>query len=75
MTKQSFIVLIEKDVDGVFIGTIPSLKGCYSYGKTFDELMANLKEAIEAHLEAFGTEEKKLPATRFAGIQEIEIEV
>ena len=48
MAKQSFIVLIEKDVDGVFIGTVPSLKGCYSYGKTLDELMANLEEAIEA---------------------------
>ena len=30
MAKQSFIVLIEKDEDGVFIGTVPSLKGCYS---------------------------------------------
>ena len=74
MTKQNFIVLIEKDEDGVFIGTVPSLKGCYSYGKTLDELMANLKEAIEAHLEAFKSEEQELPVTRFAGIQEIEIE-
>jgi len=75
MTKQSFVVLIEKDEDGVFIGTVPSLKGCYSYGKTLDELMANLKEAIEAHLEAFGLEEKELPATGFAGVQEIVVEV
>jgi predicted RNase H-like HicB family nuclease len=75
MTKQSFVVLIEKDVDGVFIGSVPSLKGCYSYGKTLDELMVNLKEAIEVHLEVLGTEEKKLPVTRFAGIQEIEVEV
>jgi len=75
MTKQSFIVLIEKDEDGFFIGTVPSLKGCYSYGKTLDELMANLKEAIEAYFGAVGTEEKKLPVTRFAGIQEIEVEV
>jgi predicted RNase H-like HicB family nuclease len=75
MTKQCFIVLIEKDDDGIFIGTIPSLKGCYSYGKTLDELKTNLKEAIEAHLEVFGTEEEKLPVTRFAGIQEIEVEV
>ena len=59
----------------LFIGTVPSLKGCYSYGKTLDELKTNLKEAIEVHLEAFGEEEKKLPATRFAGIQEIEVEV
>jgi len=68
MTKQSFVVLIEKDEDSVFIGTVPSLKGCYSYGKTLDELMANLKEAFEA-------EEKELPVTRFADIQEIEVEV
>jgi predicted RNase H-like HicB family nuclease len=75
MTKQNFVVLIEKDEDGVFIGTVPSLKGCYSYGATLDELMANLKEAIGAHFEAFGEEEKALPVTRFAGVQEIEIGV
>jgi predicted RNase H-like HicB family nuclease len=75
MTKQSFTVLIEKDEDGVFIGTVPSLKGCYSYGKTFDELKTNLKEAIEAHLEAFAEGEKKLPVTRFAGVQEIGVDV
>ena len=74
MTKQRFIVVIEKDEGGVFIGTVPSLKGCYSYGKTLDELMVNLKEAIEAHLEAFA-EEKALPVTRFAGVQEIEVKV
>jgi predicted RNase H-like HicB family nuclease len=62
MTKQSFVVLIEKDEDGVFIGTIPSLKGCYSYGMTFDELKTNLKGAIEVHPEVFGLEEKELPA-------------
>ena len=51
------------------------LKGCYSYGDTLDELMANLKEAIGAHFEAFAEEEKELPVTRFAGVQEIEVEV
>ena len=75
MTKQNFIVLIEKGEDSVFIGTVPSLKGCYSYGDTLDELMANLKEAIGAHFGAFGEEEKKLPVTRFAGVQKIEVEV
>ena len=75
MTKQSFVVLIEKNKDGVFIGAIPSLEGCYSYDMTFDELKTNLKEAIEAHPEAFGTEEEKQPVTIFAGVQEIEVEV
>ncbi len=75
MIKQCFIVLIEKDEDGFFIGALPSLKGCYTYGKTFDELKTNLKEAIEVHLEAFGLEEKELPATGFTGVQEIEVAV
>ena len=61
MIKQSFIALIEKDEDSVFIGTIPPLKGCYSYGKTLDELMANMKEAIDAHLEAFEAERRRCP--------------
>ena len=61
MTIQRFTVSIEKDEDGVFIGTVPSLRGCYSYGSTLDELMANVKEAIEAYLEAFGLMEKELP--------------
>jgi predicted RNase H-like HicB family nuclease len=68
--RKSFIVLIEKDEDGFFIGTVPSVKGCYTDGYTLDELMANLEEAIEAHIEAFGSEEKELPVTRFAGVQE-----
>lgn len=49
MIKHRYIAVIERDEDGVFIGTVPALKGCYSYGETLDELIANLKEAIEAH--------------------------
>jgi len=75
MIKHRYIAVIERDEDGVFIGTVPALKGCYSYGETLDELITNLKEAIEAHLEAFGTEEKDLPVTRFTGVQEVEVEV
>ncbi|CAD6491715.1 MAG: HicB_like antitoxin of bacterial toxin-antitoxinsystem [Candidatus Argoarchaeum ethanivorans] len=75
VTKERFIVLIERDEDDVFIGTVPAIKGCYSYGNTLDELMANVKEAIEAHIEAFGSEEKNLTTTKFAGIQELELKV
>jgi predicted RNase H-like HicB family nuclease len=64
MAKQK-IITIEKDEDGVFIGTASSLKGCYSYGETLDELMVNLKEAIEAHREAFGEDDIALPIIRF----------
>ena len=32
MTKEKFILLIEKDEDGTYIGTVPRLKGCYTCG-------------------------------------------
>nr|WP_045214065.1 type II toxin-antitoxin system HicB family antitoxin [Desulfonatronovibrio magnus] len=45
--NQDFYVVIEKDEDGYFVGEVPALRGCYSQGKTIEELMQNMKEAIE----------------------------
>ena len=75
MTKQKFVVVIEKDEDGQYIGTVPNIKGCHSYGKTLDELLKNIEEAIEANLEALKAENRAIPFSNFSGIQEIEIEV
>jgi predicted RNase H-like HicB family nuclease len=75
MTKQKFVVIIERDEDGQYIGTVPNIKGCHSYGETIDELLKNIEEAIEANLEALKAENKTIPTSNFSGIQEIEIEV
>ena len=75
MTKRKFVVVIEKDEDGQYIGTVPNIKGCHSYGKTLDELLKNIEEAIEANLEALKAENRAIPFSNFSGIQEIEIEV
>ena len=50
------------------MGEVPQLKGCYTQGKTIDELMINMKEVIELCLE---DEDGDLP--EFVGIQKIEI--
>ena len=50
MTK-TFPVVIEQDETGYFIVTCPILEGCYSQGKTLDEAISNIKEAIELALE------------------------
>ncbi len=55
---MKFRVIIEQDEEGKFTGTVPDLKGCYSWGDTLDELMKNVKEAIEAHIEAAKKEKK-----------------
>jgi predicted RNase H-like HicB family nuclease len=45
-------VIIEKDEDGVLVAKVPDLPGCATEAKTKKELMANVKEAIQAYLEA-----------------------
>ncbi|NMC05524.1 MAG: type II toxin-antitoxin system HicB family antitoxin [Candidatus Lokiarchaeota archaeon] len=75
MAKQKYIVVIEQDEDGIYIGSVPALKGCHSQGDTLDELLENMKEAIEAHLEYLKHTRDEVPADRFNGISEIEIEV
>ncbi len=66
---REFYVIIEKDEDGYYVGEVPQLKGCYSQGKSLDELMENMKEVIELCLE----EEDDDFIPRFVGIQRVEI--
>ncbi len=45
-------VVIEKGEDGFFVASVPALKGCWSQGKTRDEALANIREAVELYLDA-----------------------
>jgi predicted RNase H-like HicB family nuclease len=44
-------VVIEKDEAGYFVVEVPALPGCLSQGKTKEEALKNIKEAIEGWLE------------------------
>ncbi len=44
-------VILFHGEDGYWIAECPSLPGCVSQGKTVEEAMANIKEAIELYLE------------------------
>jgi len=48
---REFYVVIERDEDGYYVGEVPQWRGCYSQGKTLDELMSHIKEVIELCLE------------------------
>jgi predicted RNase H-like HicB family nuclease len=52
--RREFTVVIERDEDGYFIGTVPQLKGCHTQAKSLDELMERMKEAVSLCLEAEG---------------------
>ena len=49
--------IIEKDIHGYYAYT-PELKGCHSQGDTLEEVIENIKEAIELYLESLTDEEK-----------------
>ncbi|HEY9803064.1 MAG TPA: type II toxin-antitoxin system HicB family antitoxin [Leptolyngbyaceae cyanobacterium] len=49
--NREFDVIIERDSDGYFFASVPSLAGCHTQAKSLDELMERIKEAIELCLE------------------------
>jgi predicted RNase H-like HicB family nuclease len=57
-------VLLEKDEDGLFTVTVPSLPGCISQGKNRKDALKNIKEAIELHLESLAKEGVPLSADK-----------
>ena len=44
-------VIVQEGEDGWFVVTCPSLPGCISQGKTIEEALSHIKEAIELYLE------------------------
>ncbi|MEO8395058.1 MAG: type II toxin-antitoxin system HicB family antitoxin [Chloroflexota bacterium] len=52
-------VLLYTDEDGNWIADVPSLPGCHSDGRTREEALERVKEAIEVYVEAL--EQDNLP--------------
>jgi len=57
-----YTVLIHEAEEGGFWAEVPSLPGCFSQGETPEETIANIKEAMESHLEALREDNQELPA-------------
>jgi len=68
---MDFTVIIEKDEDGFYVAEVPDLRGCYTQGKTLEEVMKNIKEVIELCLEA--EKEKEFPRKELIAVQRIEV--
>jgi predicted RNase H-like HicB family nuclease len=54
-------IILEKDEDGWYVATVPSLPGCISQGKTEKDALKNIKEAIGLHVKSLA--EDGLPLT------------
>jgi len=58
-------VLLYTDEDGYWIAECPSLPGCNSQGKTKQEAITNIKEAIELYIEVLQEKGQPIPEDRF----------
>ena len=54
-------VLLYTDEEGNWIADVPSLPGCHSDGKTREEALARVREAIELYIETLEELNKVVP--------------
>jgi len=59
--KVHYTVLMDKNTDGGYTVTVPSLPGCISQGSTWDEALENIEEAITGFIETLVLLNKPVP--------------
>jgi predicted RNase H-like HicB family nuclease len=58
-------VILYSGEDGYLVAECPSLPGCISQGKTREEAVANIKEAIQGYIAALEEDGLPVPAEHF----------
>ena len=65
---KNLVIYIEKDENGVFIGSVPSIQSCYAEGKTMKEMTKNLEQVLKLCIR----NAKKTTPNTFVGIQSLD---
>jgi len=58
---MKFRIIIEQDEDGNYIAQCPTLPGCISQGKTREEALSNIKDAIYGYLASLKKHDEPIP--------------
>ena len=58
---MEYSVVVHEAEEGGFWVEVPALPGCYSQGESIDEVLENVKEAIELYLEVLRDEGRDTP--------------
>ena len=61
-------VMIYPGEDDYWVAEVPSLPGCISQGKTREEAITNIKEAIHAYIDALAEDGLIIPEERFEAL-------
>ena len=68
-----YTVIVEKGRESGYIAYAPALKGCVSQGESREQVIRNIKEAMEIYIEALL--EDGLPVPTEIGKDMVELEV
>jgi len=74
MKNYRLSVIVEKDEDGYFV-YCPDLQGCYTQGDTFEEAMANIKDAIKLHIEDRLASNEPITTSEIVSLSSLEVKV
>ena len=61
-------VMIYPGEDDYWVAEVPSLPGCISQGKTREEAITNIKEAIHAYIDALAEDGLTIPEEHFEAL-------
>jgi antitoxin HicB len=67
-----FLVTLEHDEDGFVVASCPALPGCHSQGKTKEEAIDNIREAISGYIASMRKHGESIPVT---SVEEVEVAV
>ena len=70
---MKYTVIVEKGRESGYVAYAPALKGCVSQGKTREEALKNIREAMEVYVEALL--EDGIPVPMEVGKDTVELEV
>ncbi len=66
-------VVLEQAEEGGFVVTCPAVPGTVSQGDTYEEAVANIKEALELALECYREDGVPLPEDVDVIVEEVEV--
>ncbi len=73
-SRAKFTVILQAEsepgFEGYYNAIVPALPGCFSYGSTRDEALANIREAIELYLEDLEASGEVIPVERIETVGE-----
>lgn len=61
MTQLTYKIRLQKEPDGGYTVSVPSLPGCITFGNDIDEAIAMAKEAIELYIESLVEHGEEVP--------------